>query len=193
MRQKGKFWIDAAGNQIPATRVTDFEKQCEAFGQQIAIEAEAIETKIRTAKDMFLLKCEEIITRHMAQEKKTTNQVTFYTFDKAFRIEYKQKERQVTIYRAVKKNPAFKDYEVIIMDLTSVGKKGLPMTTVEDFMREDGKDLPMSQEDYERQLAPPIAEPTPEDPGFFPELSKSPPEPMPAPQRNPVPGDDGDL
>lgn len=119
MKQSGKMWIDAKGIQIQATRVTAFEKFSETYGQRIIGEALAIESRMQAAKAMFLKYGEEMLTRKIADNKKASNSVTFYLFDKTFKIIYWHKERTVRVFRATKTDPTSEEYTEIVLAMNS--------------------------------------------------------------------------
>lgn len=142
MKQKGKLWIDAEGNQIPASRIDSHEKITEQFGQQIASEALAISSRLESAKSLFIDKCQEVATRIAAVSKKTSNQITFYTFDKGFRIEYRQKEQQVLVFQATKEKPSYKDYRLVVLDFADIPKLYVGEHEVADVRSPKGHTVP---------------------------------------------------
>lgn len=119
MKQTGKTWIDAEGNTVPVAYVSQFNKLAETYGQRIAAEANAIASRIQSAKAMFLGYGEEMLNRSNAENKKNASQITFYVFDKTYRVEYLKKEQKVTVWKATKENPTYKDYEQIILEMNS--------------------------------------------------------------------------
>lgn len=121
MKQTGSHWIDPQGLSIPISRVGAFEKLAETYGQRIAAKALDIESRTADAKKMFLEICEEMFTRNAAKGGKPVKQITFYTFDRGFKVEYVKPTGEIRVYQATKADPEVKDYRRIHMDFTAAG------------------------------------------------------------------------
>lgn len=144
MKQTGKTWIDAEGHTIPVTRVSQNEKLAETYGQRIAAEAVTIANRMQSAKSMFLAYGEEMLNRvnadNIANGKKPVGQITFYVFDKSFRFEYRKKEQIITVWKATKEKPAYKDYEQVILEMNAAAilfTDTPPTTEVKEYVEND--------------------------------------------------------
>jgi hypothetical protein len=154
MKQTGKTWIDAEGNTVPVAYVSQFNKLAETYGQRIAAEANAIASRIQSAKAMFLGYGEEMLNRSNAENKKNASQITFYVFDKTYRVEYLKKEQKVTVWKATKENPTYKDYEQIILEMNAapILFAETPVTTEVVAMKGLGIDLEKMKEDLKDEV-----------------------------------------
>jgi len=121
MKQKGKTWINHKGEQTLAKYVPATERISEKIGQLIAAEANEIEKRLQSAKQTLIAGCKEVF-RHLPGAV-SQNSLTFYTFDREYKIVYDVKQEYVRVYRATKSNPSNKDYEFVNMDFTRVAIK----------------------------------------------------------------------
>lgn len=115
MKQQGKDWITAEGKSTLAKFLPKEIVLHEKLGQKIAIEATDLEVRLREAKARFIDLAKEALRNNPDQSQET--RFTFYTFDREYKIEFDIKIENVRVYRATKKAPSSKDYELIIMDL----------------------------------------------------------------------------
>jgi len=118
MKQKGKTWINHKGEQTLAKYVPATERISEKIGQLIAAEANEIEKRLQSAKQTLIAGCKEVF-RHLPGAV-SQNSLTFYTFDREYKIVYDVKQEYVRVYRATKSNPSNRDYEFVNMDFTRV-------------------------------------------------------------------------
>lgn len=114
MKQQGKTWRTAEGQDTLAKYLPAHERLFEKLGQKIAAEAVDIEQRLREAKSSFIDLCQEALRNNPDQGVK--RRFTFSTFDKEFKIEFDIQEKYVRVYRATKSNPTSKDYELVNMD-----------------------------------------------------------------------------
>jgi 5-hydroxyisourate hydrolase-like protein (transthyretin family) len=113
MKQQGKVWFDHAGDPTVHRVLPAHIKLYEKLGQKIAAEAIATEKHLQKTRQMFVDLAKEAFRNTID---KSVKRFSFYTYDREFRIEFDVKEEYVRVYRATKKNPSSKDYEIVNLD-----------------------------------------------------------------------------
>ncbi|HEY0769314.1 MAG TPA: hypothetical protein VGD31_03200 [Sphingobacteriaceae bacterium] len=126
MKQQGKTWYTPEGKETLAKYLPKHEVLFEKLGQKIAGVAIDIEHQLRDAKAQFIDLCKEALRNNPDQNVK--RRFTFHTFDREYRIEFDIQEEYVRVYRATKKNPSSKDYELVNLDFN---KAVIGVTTAE--------------------------------------------------------------
>lgn len=125
MKQKGKTWYTQKGEATLAKYVPPFLQACERIGQKIGQAAEDIEKRLSEAKYDFHKLCMEAYNEYL-KTGQPVKRFSFLTFDKMIKVEFDVNEGYIRAYRATKKDPTHKDYELINTDFSSSIMKGLP-------------------------------------------------------------------
>jgi hypothetical protein len=95
-RQQGEFWIDEAGNKIPANRVTNAEKKRESGAYKLAVKASKLSKELSTFKAYFIEITTEVVAAVLAELKRDPNKkgnYTWYNFDQTIKVECDVNER----------------------------------------------------------------------------------------------------
>ena len=158
MKQQGKSWVDAEGNATLVKFLPAFVKLAEKNGQKIAAIAQELELKIREQRELFLQLASEVFRNNPDQSLKT--QFSFYTYDREYRIEYNLQELNVKVYRATCKNPKYKDYAQVNMDMSKFDHhmiEAMHEVLVKEMM-DEAKNSPENQNRYGRSRSIPWAQ-----------------------------------
>ncbi len=134
MKQKGKTWYTHKGEPTLAKYVPPLQQACERIGQKIAATAEEIEKRLSQAKYDFHKLCMEAYNEYL-KTGQPVKRFSFLTFDKMVKVEFDVNEGYIRAYRATKKDPTHKDYELINTDFSSSIMKGLPKNAEEAAAR----------------------------------------------------------
>jgi hypothetical protein len=115
MKQTGKIWKNAEGQDVPRSYVPKHEAMFESHGQKIAQIFKDLEQETLKAKKAVLPLVAEAF-RNSPSFNSIATVFTFYTFDRQIKVEFDTKEFYVRVYRATIDNPRHKDYRPINVD-----------------------------------------------------------------------------
>lgn len=95
-----KKWIDEAGNEIPVSRVTKFEKHTEKMADKLYKEATKINDMLKAFKDLAFSVSQEMFDNVMKDAdlkkiEKHKGNITWYNFDRSLKFEININERIV--------------------------------------------------------------------------------------------------
>lgn len=147
MKQKGKTWYTHKGEPTLAKYVPPLQQACERIGQKIAATAEEIEKRLSQAKYDFHKLCMEAYNEYL-KTGQPVKRFSFLTFDKMVKVEFDVNEGYIRAYRATKKDPTHKDYELINTDFSSSIMKGLPKNAEEAAARQLERDTIVDRVTY---------------------------------------------
>lgn len=117
MKQKGKTWYTHKGEATLAKYIPVYVQACERIGQKIGTVAEEIEKRLVQAKYDFHKLCMEAYNEYL-KTGQPVKRFSFLTFDKMIKVEFDVNDGYIRVYRATKKDPSHKDYELINLDFS---------------------------------------------------------------------------